>query len=701
VTQENIRNQLDGGMVGNVVQARDIGGDLHLHMAASPDPALPVPAQLPAGVLLADRHPQQAALTRLLPSHTTTTTRVAMITGPAGIGKTALAVAFANTVRDRFPDGQLYVCLRGDIPAWAVPGMWLRAVGVPSERVPVRLAEQEALLRSRTADKRLLVVIDSAQDADAVLRLIPNSRTCLVLVTCRQPLPDVVVAANATVLPLPPLSYQDSVAVLAVSDARAHDDPDGLTRLVAHGGGRPLTLALLKAHLAIHPATRLSDLADRLAPTACGSDREATDPTADNAWERVMSVFEKDLPPRVARTARLTALHGGPHITVQIAAAAAGIEPAEALAHLAKLEDAGHLARDGVRFLFDTSVRDYYRRLSDTLDTPADRAAVLRRIVVALYEQTAPYDFALNPRRPRYGYAAPTPRSLPTCSPAEAFAYFDTEWPNLVAALLAVAAFGLDSALWMLVEALWTYIHRQRKVTAVIEILELGVAAAKAARHLQAEGRELCQLTQALLVAGRTEEAARCADAAVEVAQRSGDQALLASALSARGKVAETQGDLAGAEICYARAAEADERANNPRGAALHLRRRAQLLVRMGRYAEALTIFDDAEGRMMAHGGRVDVARVRTFFGEALIRVEDFGRAESMLAQALEVALASGTDRYVADVQLVRGLLAAHIGDPDAGVDLVRRARTVYVEGGDQREVNRADLVLAEIEVLR
>lgn len=701
MTQPNVRNQLDGRVVGNALQARDIGGGVHLYTAASPDPAVLVPAQLPAGVLLADRHPQQAALTRLLPSDTTTTTRVAMITGPAGIGKTALAVAFGNTVRERFPDGQLYVCLRGDIPAEEVPGMWLRAMGVPSEQVPVRLAEQEALLRSRTADKRLLVVIDAAQDADAVLRLIPNSRTCLVLVTCRQPLPDVVVVADTTVLALPPLSDQDSVAVLAVSDPRAHDDPDGLARLVAHGGGRPLTLALPKAHLAIHSATRLSDLADRLAPTAYGSDRQAIDQTTDNPWERVMSVSEKDLPEHVARTARLTALHGGPHVTVQIAAAAAGIEPAQALAHLAALEVAGHLTRDDVRFLFDTSVRDYYRKLSELRDTPADRAAVLRRIAVALYEQTAPYDFALNSRRPRYGYAAPAPHSLPTCSPAEAFAFFDTEWPNLVAALRSLAGYDLDSVVWMLVEALWTYIHRQRKVTAAIEILELGVAAAKATRHLQAEGRELCQLTQALLVAGRIDDAARCADAAVEVALRSGDQALLASALSARGKVAETQGDLATAEICYAQAAEADERADNPRGAALHLRRRAQVLNRMGAYAEAVAIFDDVEPRMIAHGGRVDVARVRTFFGEALTRVGDFGRAEPMLAQALEVALASGTDRYVADAQLVQGLLAAHIGDPDAGVDLVMRARAVYVEGGDQREVDRADRALAEIEVLR
>lgn len=695
MTGAHTQNELLGDVIGAAVQAGVVHDGVHLHVGP-PAHAIRVPAQLPAAVPIVDRLPQQATLTGLVESRATAeTSAVAMLTGDAGIGKTALAVSWAARVRTAFPDGQLHVCLR-DIPSTEVPAMWLRALGVPPEWVPVHLAEQVTLYRTLTADKALLVLVDDAPDAATVERLRPASPHSMVVVTSRVPLLDVA-AAGAVVLPLNALSDQDSAAVLAMLGARTNEDPDGAARLVALCAGRPLSLCLVLAHLKAHPIS-LTDLADWLTPT--GRDLDGVGVTADNVLERALSLPETDLPPAIARTMRRIALHRGPHVTAQIAGAAADIDPVLAQQHLEVLAKRGVLTRDGELFRCDdTSTRDHFRALSDEQDARSDQVAAWTRIATATYYAATPYDHTLNRRRPRNGRAALSPGTPPTYTRTEALAWFDREWLNLVAAQLALAeAAPAEAVVWELAEALHTYCHRQHTVTTWIEVTELGVAAAHASGHRTAEVRQRCMLTQALLVHGRAEDAASHANTAVTLALEIGDHALLASALSAFGKTAVVLRHLDTAVSCFRAAVAADLRARNWRGAALHERRLGKLLTGLDRFPEAVTILARAEVRMVKHGGRTDVARVRTFLGEALTHVGDVNRAKVVLAQALTGARTSGTPRYVADVDLALALLALRTGDSSSARRLAQQALHVFLIDGDRRDTRRARAVLTQID---
>src|SRR3954464_2417569 len=184
---------------------RSLAGRLADELGIDPSPELrrryqalrrrEVPAQLPADVAgFVGRAGELARLDGLLSDAQAGRTAVlSAIDGTAGVGKTALAVHWAHSVRDKFPDGQLYVNLHGySTVAPADPadvlGSFLRALGVPPARVPADAAAAAALFRDQLADRRVLVVCDNAADAEQVRPLLPDAPGCLALVTSRQPL---------------------------------------------------------------------------------------------------------------------------------------------------------------------------------------------------------------------------------------------------------------------------------------------------------------------------------------------------------------------------------------------------------------------------------------------------------------------------------------------------------------------------------
>src|SRR5689334_14967025 len=180
-----VHNEMSGSVQGGMVQAGAVHGDIHLHNVHS-EPAAPVPRQLlPAPAHFTDRASDLTELDRMLATGERT---LAVLAGPGGIGKTALALQWAHRVHDRFPDGQIYVDLggfSGDTPMSSEEalGLFLRSLGVAPQRVPADLAEQGALYRSLTAGKSLLVVLDNAREARQVRPLLPNSSSSAVVVT--------------------------------------------------------------------------------------------------------------------------------------------------------------------------------------------------------------------------------------------------------------------------------------------------------------------------------------------------------------------------------------------------------------------------------------------------------------------------------------------------------------------------------------
>jgi transcriptional regulator with XRE-family HTH domain len=191
-------------------------------------------------------------------------TRAALtvITGPPGVGKTALAVHWAHRVQRRFPDGQLFISLEGPDP---LPGV-LAALDVAPERIPDNTPARAALYRSRLAGRRMVIVLDGAPDAAAVRPLLPATPSCAVVVTARPRLVDLVAVDGARPLPLRRLSDSDArdLLVARLGAERLAAEPQAATVLVARCAGLPSALTRVAAEAEFDPDRPLSHLTGRV-----------------------------------------------------------------------------------------------------------------------------------------------------------------------------------------------------------------------------------------------------------------------------------------------------------------------------------------------------------------------------------------------------------------------------------------------------
>ncbi|GGT11548.1 hypothetical protein GCM10010176_065300 [Nonomuraea spiralis] len=231
------------------------------------------PAQLPPPVsAFVGRTSQLRALDRLL-RQDGRFLPMGVISGVAGVGKSALALQWAHLVADRFPDGQLFANLRGyDLdresaqPA-AVLERFLRALGVDGEAVPAGVEERTALFRSILDGRKVLVVLDNAQSAAQVRPLLPATPGCCVIVTSRRRLEGLLVGGGALPVPVEVLTEQDSAELLArvLGAERAAAEREPAADLAALCDGSPLALRIAAAKLAMRPQWSVAEMAERLA----------------------------------------------------------------------------------------------------------------------------------------------------------------------------------------------------------------------------------------------------------------------------------------------------------------------------------------------------------------------------------------------------------------------------------------------------
>ncbi|MEU8186933.1 NB-ARC domain-containing protein [Micromonospora carbonacea] len=224
-----------------------------------------VPHELPPDVVpFTGRGPVRAALDALLAEGATRAAMMtALLTGSTGIGKSALAVHWAHRVAGRFPDGQLYADLRGESPGQPptpveVLTAFLNALGVATADLPATPAALAARYRTRMSGRRMLVLLDNASAAGQVRPLLPGSPGCLVLVTSRDDLAELVVRHGARRLELGPLSAEAGVELLrGLIGDRVDADPESAYDLVRRCGGRPLALRVAAERMTAHRPTAL------------------------------------------------------------------------------------------------------------------------------------------------------------------------------------------------------------------------------------------------------------------------------------------------------------------------------------------------------------------------------------------------------------------------------------------------------------
>ena len=333
----------------------------------------PVPAQLPPDVYgFTGRQLELDRLDALLstPADHPTAVVISAIAGTAGVGKTATAVHWAHRVSRQFPDGQLYVNLRGfdpagspATPAEAVRG-FLDALHIPAQRIPADLPAQIGLYRSLLGGRRMLVVLDNARDADQVRPLLPGVPGCLALVTSRNQLVSLVAVEGAHPLPLDLLTPGEARDLLArrLGAGRVAEAPDSVDAIITRCARLPLALAIVAARAATNPNVALDAFAEGL--------RDAPDQldalTTGDAITDVRAVFSwsyQALEPPAARLFRLLGLCPGADIGIATVASLAGVTVAEVRPVLAELTRACLLTEQSPgRYAFHDLLRAYAGR---------------------------------------------------------------------------------------------------------------------------------------------------------------------------------------------------------------------------------------------------------------------------------------------------------------------------------------------------
>jgi DNA-binding SARP family transcriptional activator/Tfp pilus assembly protein PilF len=422
-----------------------------------------VPRQLPSEVpYFTGRAAELAALGRVLDQAAQTGGAVVIsaIAGTAGIGKTALAVHWAHQVADRFPDGQLYLNLRGFGPSGTMmtPAQAVRLVlgglGVPPKLAPAQLDAAAALYRSLLAGKRMLIVLDNARDPAQVRPLLPGAPGCLVLVTSREQLSGLAAADGAHLLTLGVPTEAEAREMLArrLGQQRAEAEPAAATELTGLCARLPLALSIAAARAAARPGLPLAALAAELRDTLTRLDGLDTGDAATD-MRTVFSWSCQQLTRPAARMFRLLGLHPGPDITARAAASLAGVPLSQARQLLAELARA-HLITEHPpgRYACHDLLRAYAAEQARSYSSDASRRTALHRALDHYLHSAAAASRLLHPWLDEVTLDPPQPQVQPE-EPADrqqALAWFQAERQVLQAAMVLAAAAGFDQHAWQL-----------------------------------------------------------------------------------------------------------------------------------------------------------------------------------------------------------------------------------------------------------
>ena len=458
------------------------------------------PRQLPRTVRnIAGRHNELAALTDLArQAAEAASTAVCVIGGTAGIGKTTLALHFAHQAARAFPDGQLYVNLRGfdpvaapASPRQAIRGL-LDALAIDPGRIPADLDAMAALYRSELADKSMLIVLDNARTEDQVRPMLPGTGRSLVIVTSRRKLTGLA-AEGAALLTLDTLPVPEARALLSqrMSEQRLAGDTASVDELTTLCAGLPLALTVVAARAESSRGLSLADLTAEL--REAGSRLDALDsgePTTSVRPALAWSYEGVSAP--AARMFRLLGLHPGPDITAPAAASLAAVSAQAAGDALTELERAHMLTQHMPgRYAFHDLLRSYaLERASSDDQKPARRAAVRRALDHYLHTAHAAA-LALNPARAPITIASPRSgvKSVAMADQEQARAWFAAERQVLIAAAKLAAGGGHDAHVWQLAWSLTEFLDRAGYWHEWAELWRAGLEAAERLHDRSAHAR--------------------------------------------------------------------------------------------------------------------------------------------------------------------------------------------------------------------
>jgi DNA-binding SARP family transcriptional activator len=640
------------------------------------------PGQLPLDVRGFTGRPAELAILDAAlagaPAGPRTATTVYALSGPPGVGKTALAVHWAHRAVDQFPDGQLYVNLRGYDPGGraiapdeAVRG-FLDALGVPPERVPASLDAQSALYRSTLAGKRLLVLLDNARDAEQVRPLLPGSATALALVTSRNQLTALVAADGAVPLTLGLLTTAEARELLArrLGPDRIAAEPAATDDILDRCARLPLALAIAAARAAVRPRLPLAALAAELAEARGRLDAlNAHDPAAD--VRAVFSWSYQALTPPAARLFRLLGLHPGADTSAAAAASLAGRPVAETRPLLAELTAVSLLAEHAPgRYTFHDLLRAYATELTQGTDPIDERAAAIGRLLDHYVHTAQAAERLLNPGRqpPTLPLAPPAPGARPE-EPAgypQAMDWLIAEHRVLLALVRLAGETGYDTQVWQLALGLDTFLERRGHWHDLVATWQAALAAANRLADPAAQAYALRMLAWADTLLGRATEAHAHLERAIELYAQVGDLAGQAHAHINLSVLWEQEGRLDQALMHDQQALDLARKAGNRRNLAQALNALGWDHAQLGDYAVAQMHCREALDLYQQDGHRHGQASTWDSLGYAHRHLGQYAEAAAAYQNSIDLYRDLG-DRYnEADGLIHLGDVHQTAGDRDA-----------------------------------
>jgi tetratricopeptide (TPR) repeat protein len=622
-----------------------------------PAPGGPQPRQLPPDTYgFTGRAAELAALDALVDAagREPSAVVISAVAGTGGVGKTALAVHWAHRTAARFPDGQLYVDLRGYDPdrpldpADVLAG-FLRALGVPGDQVPYDAAERAARFRTLVAERRMLLVLDNAHSPDQVRLLLPGTPSCFVLVTSRDSLAGLVARHGARRLDLDLLAADEAVALLrTLVGARVDAEPAAAQALAGRCARLPLALRLAAEIATAKPRSTLTELVAGLADEHRRLDLLDAGADGRTAVRAVFSWSYRRLPDPAARMFRLLGLVPGRDIERYAAAALAGADLDTAGGLIDELVRAHLVDRDAAgRLRLHDLLRAYAAELAGWEPPAVRRAALTRLFGHYLAAASAAMDAlsaAEHHRRPD----VPRPDSVipPVTGVQAARAWLDVEQANLVASAEYAAGRGWPRYAAMLSETLSYHLESGGHYTEALAVYGHALTAAREEGDRTAEGGAQHRIGNVLCHLGRHADAAEHYQEALAIRRAAGDAAMVSRTLNNLGCLYQRWGRHAEAADHF-RQALASQRAIGDRyGEAVVLCNLGDHLVASGGpYDEALEYYERALELCREVGDRSGEGTTLACIAYVLVRFGRFADAVERARDALELLREVG-DRF-------------------------------------------------------
>ncbi|MGI9002320.1 MAG: ATP-binding protein [Pseudonocardia sp.] len=615
-----------------------------------------------------------------------------MVSGTAGVGKTALALRWAQRARPSFPDGQLYVDLRGydheqPLSAGDALARFLRALGRSGLDIPHELDERAAAYRSILAGRRMLVVLDNASTVEQVYPLLPGESTCRVVVTSRDSLPGLVARHGARRLELDLLPMSDAVALLrSLVGERVSTDLAAANELVKRCAGLPLALRVA-AELAVARAdTSIAELAADLQDEQHRLDMLDAGGDVRTAVRGVFSWSYRHLTADQARSFQLIGLSPGPDIDTFAAAACIGSDVGQARRVLNQLARTHLVTLAGAdRFGMHDLLRAYATELAGVENSAEERTGALTRLFdhylatsAAAMDILVPSEKSYRPHVAGPGAPGPAVNNI-----RDATDWLDKERVNLVASCVYAAAHGLPGYATQLAATLFRYFDFGGHYVDALTAHSHALHAARSVGDLAAEAEALTNLGGVHWRQGRHRQALDYLDRALPIALDSRDCIREAVTLTHLGIVHWHLSNYAEAAGYLQRGFHLFDELKERTGAAISLSCLGLVLWRQGRFVDAADHGQRALVLFTEVGDRFGAARVLANLGVLAWRCGEHQQAVAHLHQALDLCKDSH-QACTACALTYLGLVHGRQGRADVASEHHQRALVIATEIGDR-----------------